>query len=96
MFNRLEGETAILRKGGVFKVVDLYERNGLLFAAWGGGYVRLYANGTSSADKVNIDTLAIEESKLYKTRLGVLTVAPGDGRKALTADETNPLMLPKE
>jgi hypothetical protein len=95
MFRRIEGETAILRLGGVYKVADLYERDGRLFAAAAGGYVRLNANGTTSKDKLAIDTLALDEP-LYKDRFGRLCVAPGNGRTALSEAESEPLLLSKD
>jgi hypothetical protein len=82
MFKQLEGETAILKIGGVFKVADLYEREGKLFAAAAGGYVRLYANGSTSKDKLGIDALALD-APLYVDQLGRLCVSFGEGRTLL-------------
>ena len=95
MFKRLEGETAIVRLGGVYKVADLYERDGKLFAATAGGYVRLNANGTTSKDKLAIDTLALD-GPLYRDRFGRLCVSDGSGRTLLSDTETEPLMIPKD
>lgn len=95
MFAKLEGETAIVVVGGVYKVADLYEREGKLFAAVAGGFVRLYANGSTSKPKLMIDTVAID-MVLYKDRFGRLCVAEGEGRTALTGAEAAPLLLPKD
>lgn len=95
MFKHLEGETAILVQGGVHKVADLYERDGKLFAAAAGGYVRLNANGTTSKDKLSIDTLALDAA-LHVDRFGRLCVAPGDGRKALSEPEAERLLISKD
>jgi len=95
MFKRLEGETAVIRIGGVYKVADLYERDGRLFAAAAGGYVRLNANGTTSKDKLAIESLQID-APLYKDRFGRLCVADADGRSPLMPEEASPLLLPKD
>lgn len=45
LFKELEGDAAIVVMGGVYKQVPLYARNGFIFAAVSGGYVRLKADG---------------------------------------------------
>lgn len=55
MFTLLEGDTAILADKGVYKVVALYEFRGGIYARHGAGFVRLYANGsTSKGDGVRV------------------------------------------
>lgn len=39
-FKQVEGEAAILVNNGVFSQVDLYSRDGYLFAKHGSGFVR--------------------------------------------------------
>jgi hypothetical protein len=73
MFKHLVGQTAVMRKKGVFKTCDLYEYKGMMFAAFGGGFVRLNANGTSSLDHFELDLLAYD-GPLYRDRLGRLAV----------------------
>jgi hypothetical protein len=41
MFTKLEGDQALMKSGGVFKVVDLYAFEDGLYAQWGTGFVRL-------------------------------------------------------
>ncbi len=84
MFQMIEGETAILSVGGVYKEAKLATRlNGELFASYGGGFIRLYADGSTSAgSKVRLDTLALE-TPLFKDAFGKLAVKPSEGRKAL-------------
>lgn len=84
MFQMIDGETAVIREGGVYKEVALATRNnGELYAKAKGGFVRLYADGaTSAGSKCMLDTLALDVP-LYRDRLGKLCVAPGDGRSAL-------------
>jgi len=58
LFKQIEGDSAIIAEGGVYKQADLYTRSGYLFAKAGGGFVRLYADGSTSKPKCRIDTLA--------------------------------------
>jgi len=58
MFKQIEGDSAIIVEGGVYKHADLYTRGDYLFAKTGGGFVRLYADGSTSKPKCRIDTLA--------------------------------------
>jgi hypothetical protein len=91
MFQIIEGETAVIREGGVYKEVQLATRNGgELYVKAKGGFVRLYADGSTSAgSKCAIDTLALD-TPLFKDRLGKLCIAPGENRTAL---ETAPAYL---
>ena len=57
MFTEIAGAQALLKQGGVFKPAKLYKFNGALFAAAAGGYVRLYADGATSKDKLNFGEL---------------------------------------
>ena len=82
LFKVLEGENAVLVQGGVYKVCDVYTRNdGELFAAFGGGYIRLKSNGTTSKDKVYLNTLTF--GGLYADRFGNMSVTGGGDRKLL-------------
>lgn len=84
MFQLIEGEVAVIREGGVYKEVPIATRNnGELYVKAKGGFVRLYADGsTSVGSKCAIDTIAINAT-LYKDRFGKLCVEPADDRKAL-------------
>ena len=57
MFKEITGAQALMKQGGVFKPAKLYEFKGALFAAAAGGYVRLYADGATSKDKLNFGEL---------------------------------------
>lgn len=91
MFQILEGEVAVIREGGVYKEVQLAIRNnGELYVKSRGGFVRLYADGsTSIGSKCQIDTLALD-MPLYKDRFGKLCVSEGENRKPI---EGNPGFL---
>ncbi len=95
MFKALEGDTAVVQLGGVFKVCQLYERDGKLFAQAAGGFVRLYANGSTSKPNLMIESLQLDEP-LFTDRFGRLAVAPGEGRKPVeAAAQTKLLASPK-
>jgi hypothetical protein len=84
-FQILEGEHAVIREGGVYKEVDIAVRNnGELYVKAKGGFIRLYADGsTSVGSKCTVDTLAID-AEFHKDSFGKLCVAPGKGRKPLS------------
>lgn len=87
MFKHIEGDVAILKQGGVYKTADLYEWRGGLYAKAAGGYVRLNANGTTTRDGVNIESLVCDKP-LFKDRFGRIELTPGAGSKALMLDAT--------
>lgn len=95
MFKKLEGETAVLSIGGVYKVVDLYERDGRLFAAASGGFVRLYENGSTSKPKLSIESVQFE-GDLYRDRFGRLCTTAGYGRSQLSAITAGALLIGKD
>lgn len=84
MFQIIEGETAVIRHGGLYKEVPLATRNGgELYVKLNGGFARLYADGsTSLGSKVMLDTLALD-APLYRDRFGKLCIAPAKDRKSV-------------
>lgn len=91
MFRELTGDTAVVRKGGVYRTCPLYEWRGVLFAKFGAGFVRLHADGRASLDGLFLGQLAYE-GPLFKDRFGRLTVEKGDGYEALTANPDGTLI----
>lgn len=91
MFKLIEGEFAIVVASGVYQQVDLYERNGRLYARYGRGYVQLYANGGTSKDKLKLDTVSYSES-LYVDAFGKLYVTNA-GHVRLIGDEVQTRLL---
>ena len=92
LFKELEGDVAIVASGGVYKQVPIFTRNGYLFAAVSGGYVRLKADGTTSKDKlrlVHIET----EVELHKGQFGFLGNGDIADAKPLLPGDTKRLML---
>jgi len=82
MFKHLTGDTAIVRKNGVFRTCDLYSYKGQLFVKYGAGFIRLNSDGGSSVDTVQLDML-VYDGPLYKDRFGRLCVEPSEGLIAL-------------
>lgn len=78
MFQPVEGDTAIIVEGGLYKCADLFTRGGYLFAKAGGGFVRLYADGSTSKPKCRIDTLATP-LPLFRDAFGRLGLASMSG-----------------
>lgn len=85
MFVQIPGQSAVVRKGGVFRTCDLYSYRGHLFAKFGSGYVRLNADGASSLDGLQIDLLAYE-GPLFRDKFGRLAVQQEPGYVALQAN----------
>lgn len=73
MFTEITGAQVLLKQGGVFKPAKLYNMGGALFAASSGGYIRLYANGSTSKDKVHFGERHFDGA-LTQDRFGRLRV----------------------
>lgn len=87
MFKPLEGDSAVLYQNGVFRQVDLATRGGYLFARLGGGgYVRLYADGSTSKDGCKIDALSTEKP-LCRDRFNRICDASVTGAKSIEAKD---------
>lgn len=57
LFQKVDGEAAIVVERGVYKQGDLYTRDGYLYAATKGGYVRLFEDGSTSVASCRLETL---------------------------------------
>lgn len=73
MFTKLEGDSAVLFRKGVFTQADLYKWQGGLYAKLGGGFVRLRSNGGTSHPDVLLKHLTIDRP-LFSDRFGRLAV----------------------
>lgn len=71
LFYLVEGAVVITRSKGVFKQAKVYERNGLLYAQHGGGFIRLNRTGTSNPN-VFIDGLEVPDGFGFN-KLGYMT-----------------------
>lgn len=73
LFQEIEGEAAVIVEGGVYKQVPVYKRNGYLYAKVGGGFIRLYADGSTTKPKARLETLTWENyDTLGKDAIGKL------------------------
>ena len=69
MFQHLEGQVAVIVESGVYKPADIYARDGFLYAKTGAGFVRLYADGSTTKAKCRLDTLHFDGA-LFRDALG--------------------------
>lgn len=92
MFKQIEGENAIVVEGGVFKQTDLYTRDGYLYAKAGGGFVRLYADGSTSKARCRLDVLTFDKP-LRVDNFGRLCDASVTTSRALESEKSQRLLL---
>lgn len=80
-FQQVEGEAAILVERGVYKQVDLYVRDGYLYAKVSGGFVRLTKDGSTSKAHMRLVHMSWNGA-LYSDALGRLSsIAPIKGER---------------
>lgn len=91
LFKALEGQVAVIVENGVYKQADLFGRDGYLYAKIGSGFVRLYADGSTTKAKCRIDALHVDAA-LYQDRLGRMCDASVTGGKVLTNDQAKLLI----
>lgn len=85
-FQQIEGDAAILVQNGVYKQVDLYSRDGYLFAKTQGGFVRLFSDGSTTHPKLRLDFLSYE-GELGTDGLGRLVRSGHPKFKALAPEK---------
>lgn len=85
-FKKIEGEAAIISFNGVYKQVDLYERDGFLFAHAYGGYIRLRHDGSTSKARARLDHMSWE-GPLYRSKTGSLCARELEGAIPLEGDQ---------
>lgn len=74
-FKKIEGEGAIVVERGIYKQVELYERDGFIYAKAAGGFVKIMADGSTSklGGNLKLDFMSWPENmKLAKSRFGYL------------------------
>lgn len=82
-FKKLEGDTCVLRHGGVFKVADLYTWRGGLFAKLGAGYVQLRRTGGTTKDGVDFVHLEID-APLFADKFDRVVLEGKQGYRSLS------------
>lgn len=91
MFKALEGQVGVIVESGLYKQADLFIRDGYFYAKSGGGFVRLYADGSTSKAKCRIDALHLDMA-LQQDSFGRLCDASVVGSKALSNDKEQRLI----
>ena len=92
MFKELSGCVAVTAQNGVYQQVPVFARGGYLYAKNGSGFVRVYADGSTSKAKCFVDTLHVDTFNLYRDRLGRLCDASVDGAQPLPSKEVARLL----
>lgn len=87
LFQHVEGETAIIVERGVYRQVDVYIRDGILYAKSGSGFIKLNADGSTTKSHARLETLTWDGSPLAKTLYGALCENSRPGAKQLQAPE---------
>lgn len=85
-FKHIEGEAAVVVTNGVYQQVDLYERDGFLYAKIGSGFVRLSQDGSTTKAKTRLDFMSWT-GPLYRDSLGRLAAREIAGLKTCKLDE---------
>lgn len=92
LFQQIEGDNAVIVESGVYKQADLYVRDGYLYAKAGGGFVRLYADGSTSKAKCRLDVLMFYKS-LRADKFGRLCDTSVTGASSLDEAKERRLLL---
>lgn len=92
-FKQIDGESAVIVEGGVYKQVDLYTRDGYVFAKAAGGFVRIMADGTTSkaGGKLRVDFLSYA-GPLFRDSLNRLRIEEGRDAKRLDVGQSQKLL----
>lgn len=90
-FQQSEGNAAIVSEGGVYKQVDIYTREGFLYAKVSGGFVRLMHDGSTSKAKMRLVHLTWD-GILYHVS-GKLANNTAAGKSVRISDHAEQLLL---
>lgn len=82
LFKEVEGASVVIVEGGVYKATEAFTRDGFLYAKAGAGFVRLYADGSTTKPRCRVDTLHFDHM-LFKDALGRLCDGSVSGAKSL-------------
>ena len=78
LFQEMEGDVAVLVQNGIYYQQPLYRRGDFLYAKFGGGFVRLMADGGTSRPKMRFDFVDVAHAAMGKDGLGRLGVIDRD------------------
>lgn len=92
-FQKVEGEGAVIVENGVYKQVELYTRDGVIYVKTAGGFVRVMSDGSTSkaGGRLRLDFLSWE-GKLHRTPTGSLCLAEAKGAQALLPNVAQKLL----
>lgn len=93
LFQEVEGEVAVIVERGVYRQVPLYTRDGYLYGKLGAGFVRLYADGSTTKTACRLDTMTWDGTQLCRDKLGRLCTADVGDAKPLAEDSRDRLLL---
>ena len=93
LFQEVEGEVAVVVERGVYRQVPLYTRDGYLYGKIGAGFVRFYADGSTTKAPCRLDAMTWDSTQLFRDKLGRLCTADVGGAKPLDNDKRDRLLL---
>jgi DNA-binding cell septation regulator SpoVG len=75
LFTIVEDSHVHLHSGGLYKQTELYEKDGIMYAKWGAGFIGLRHGGVTTISKVRWDSIiTVREWKIIK--LGRMELIP--------------------
>lgn len=92
-FKKVEGEGAVVVERGIFKQVELYTRDGFLYAKAAGGFVKIMADGSTSklGGNLKLDFMTWN-GKLAKSKYGYLCSPEVEGARPLATEAQQKLL----
>lgn len=95
-FQPVEGEAAVLvNKNGIYRQVDVYTMNGILYAKISGGFIKLMADGSTTNHSMRLLNISWEGG-LYRDRLGRLCTKAVKGATKLDTQAQQKLLGARE
>ena len=91
LFKQSEGDVAVVVTKGIYKQVPLFIRDGLLYAQFGGGFIRLKEDGSTSQPTTRLEHLDFD-GELHRDEMGRLCV-PSPDRKSKSVGEDRKQLL---
>lgn len=91
LFIESEGDAAVISMGGVYKQVEVYTRDGYVYAKANGGFVRLLADGSTSKSNCRLDHL-VTDMPLFRDAFGKLCTSTVTGAKPLPREQATLLL----
>lgn len=94
-FMKVDGESAITVEKGVYRSVELYTRDGMLYAKAGTGFVRLKSDGSTSklGGNLRLDFMSWN-GKLAEAPYGYLCTPDAEGARPLAKPVVAKLLGP--